>query len=111
MNNESNRISTLVKGILMGWAEVVPGVSGGTIAFITGIYERLLASVSSFGPGLIRVFKEKGLKAVWEKIDGNFVKFDELLVKEENVLKELNSKQLDIETKLGEMAEKMTVSY
>ncbi|MCB0653308.1 MAG: dynamin family protein [Saprospiraceae bacterium] len=46
-----------------------------------------------------------------EKIDGNFVKFDELLVKEENVLKELNSKQLDIETKLGEMAEKMTVSY
>ena len=73
MNNESNRISTLVKGILMGWAEVVPGVSGGTIAFITGIYERLLASVSSFGPGLIRVFKEKGLKAVWEKIDGNFL--------------------------------------
>ena len=35
-------ISTILKGSAMGVAEVIPGVSGGTIAFITGIYERLL---------------------------------------------------------------------
>ncbi len=38
-------ISTAAKGLGMGLAEVVPGVSGGTIAFITGIYEKLIASL------------------------------------------------------------------
>ncbi|RMF00469.1 MAG: DUF368 domain-containing protein, partial [Bacteroidetes bacterium] len=44
------RISYWLKGAAMGIAETVPGVSGGTIAFITGIYERLLNSIRSFGP-------------------------------------------------------------
>lgn len=35
-------ISTILKGAAMGVAEVIPCVSGGTIAFITGVYERLL---------------------------------------------------------------------
>lgn len=36
-----------LKGVCMGAADVVPGVSGGTIAFITGIYERLLKAIAS----------------------------------------------------------------
>ena len=37
-----------LKGIFMGIAEIIPGVSGGTIAFITGIYEELIDSIKSF---------------------------------------------------------------
>lgn len=57
----------------MGIAEVIPGVSGGTIAFITGIYEQLLNSIKAFGPGLFRTFKEEGIAGVWEEINGNFL--------------------------------------
>ncbi len=38
------------RGVLMGLAEVVPGVSGGTMAFVTGIYPRLVSAIASFGP-------------------------------------------------------------
>jgi putative membrane protein len=69
----STFISTALKGAAMGVAEVIPGVSGGTIAFITGIYERLLASISSIGPGLWKTWKTGGLRAVWEQLDGNFL--------------------------------------
>tara|TARA_R110002072_G_scaffold148769_3_gene296373 strand:- start:2534 stop:3457 length:924 start_codon:yes stop_codon:yes gene_type:complete len=62
-----------LKGMSMGAADVVPGVSGGTIAFISGIYEELLNSISSFNFGLIKVFKKEGIKAVWEKVNGNFL--------------------------------------
>lgn len=68
-----NFVGTALKGMAMGMAEVIPGVSGGTIAFITGIYERLLASISSFGTGLIAVYKEGGVKSLWDEIDGNFL--------------------------------------
>ena len=61
------------KGMAMGIAEVIPGVSGGTIAFITGIYERLLNVISSIRPGLWTTFKSKGWKAVWQEIDGAFL--------------------------------------
>ncbi|MEZ4981770.1 MAG: DUF368 domain-containing protein [Saprospiraceae bacterium] len=40
-----NAIPQVLKGAAMGIAEVIPGVSGGTIAFITGIYEQLLRSI------------------------------------------------------------------
>tara|TARA_R110002074_G_scaffold175400_10_gene338635 strand:+ start:3820 stop:4743 length:924 start_codon:yes stop_codon:yes gene_type:complete len=62
-----------LKGMSMGAADVVPGVSGGTIAFISGIYEELLNSISSFNFGLIKVFKKEGIKAVWKKVNGNFL--------------------------------------
>ncbi len=62
-----------LKGMAMGMAEVVPGVSGGTIAFITGIYERLINSIKSFGPQAISAVREEGLKGLWEAIDGNFL--------------------------------------
>lgn len=61
------------KGMAMGWAEVIPGVSGGTIAFITGIYERLLNVINSIRPSLWRTYKEGGVKSVWVAIDGPFI--------------------------------------
>lgn len=61
------------KGAAMGMAEVVPGVSGGTIAFITGIYERLLNVIKSIGPSGLKGWKEGGVKGLWKALDGNFV--------------------------------------
>ena len=63
----------MLKGAAMGVAEVIPGVSGGTLAFITGIYERLLSAISSINLGLITTFKNEGFKAVWKEIDGLFL--------------------------------------
>jgi len=57
----------------MGMAEVVPGVSGGTIAFVTGIYERLLESITAFGPQLLPLYREGGVKSVWREIQGGFL--------------------------------------
>ncbi len=68
-----NSILTVLKGAAMGVAEVIPGVSGGTIAFITGIYERLLNSIKSFNPSLYSTFKEGGVKAVFKAVDGAFL--------------------------------------
>lgn len=70
-----NNILILLKGIAMGAADVVPGVSGGTIAFITGIYEKLIGSIDEINFGLIKIFKEDGIKAVWNKINGTFLTF------------------------------------
>lgn len=64
---------TIAKGAAMGIAEVIPGVSGGTIAFITGIYERLLNAIRAFNPKLLPLWKKDGLAAVWQKIDGAFL--------------------------------------
>lgn len=57
----------------MGIAEVIPGVSGGTIAFITGIYERLINSIKAIGPDLISTYKSDGFGGVWKALDGNFL--------------------------------------
>ncbi|MEM9820995.1 MAG: DUF368 domain-containing protein [Bacteroidota bacterium] len=66
-------ISLALKGMAMGMAEVIPGVSGGTIAFITGIYERLLHSIKAFGPSLLGVWKKEGFTGLWKAIQGNFL--------------------------------------
>ena len=60
-------------GLLMGAAEIVPGVSGGTIAFISGIYERLVNALKCFTPVLILKLREKGIKAVWVSTDATFL--------------------------------------
>lgn len=59
----------------MGIAEVIPGVSGGTVAFITGIYEDLIASIKSFGPQAYRGWKKEGMVGFWNAINGNFLLF------------------------------------
>ena len=57
----------------MGAADIVPGVSGGTIAFITGIYEELVKSISSINFKIFSLLKDKNIKSVWQKINGNFL--------------------------------------
>ncbi len=61
------------KGMCMGAADVVPGVSGGTIAFITGIYEELIDSIKSIGPRTLQLLANEGLAAAWHSINGNFL--------------------------------------
>jgi putative membrane protein len=62
-----------LKGMAMGAADVVPGVSGGTIAFISGIYEELLGSISNVNLDLFKTLKNEGLKAAWKQLNGNFL--------------------------------------
>lgn len=64
-----------LKGIAMGAADVVPGVSGGTIAFITGIYDELLGSINNINIKALKVLKADGLKSFWNHINGNFLLF------------------------------------
>ena len=62
-----------LKGMAMGAADVVPGVSGGTIAFISGIYEELLTSISSVNFSTLKLLKNKGFKTFWKAINGSFL--------------------------------------
>lgn len=57
----------------MGAADVVPGVSGGTIAFITGIYDTLLESIRRVNPSIISLWRTEGFAAVWNHINGTFL--------------------------------------
>jgi putative membrane protein len=61
------------KGMLMGAADLVPGVSGGTIALITGIYKELLDSINAVSWSTLKLLKKEGILAVWKKIKGPFL--------------------------------------
>jgi len=61
------------KGMAMGAADVVPGVSGGTIAFISGVYEELIATLNSINLNSLKTLKLQGVSATWKKINGNFL--------------------------------------
>lgn len=58
-----------IKGMLMGAADIVPGVSGGTIAFITGIYSRLLHALKMFLPALLVFLRTKRFKSFLKESD------------------------------------------
>lgn len=62
-----------LKGIAMGAADVVPGVSGGTIAFISGIYQELIDSINKINIGTLKTLKNNGFKAAWGSVNGNFL--------------------------------------
>ena len=64
-----------VRGVAMGAADVVPGVSGGTIAFITGIYEELIESLNNINLGAVKILFKDGVKAFWKHINGTFFLF------------------------------------
>lgn len=67
-------IATILKGLAMGIAETIPGVSGGTIAFITGIYENLLTSIKNIlSFSIFTKFKKSGVTGVWQYINGVFL--------------------------------------
>ncbi len=73
MKNNTSFITLALKGMAMGIAEVIPGVSGGTIAFITGIYEKLLDTIKAFDLSLIGTFKQDGISGVWSAVNGTFL--------------------------------------
>jgi len=62
-----------LKGIGMGAADVVPGVSGGTIAFITGIYQELIDSIKSINLKSLKLLLTGRIKDFWEAINGTFL--------------------------------------
>lgn len=62
-----------LKGMCMGAADVVPGVSGGTIAFIVGIYDELIDSIKGINVHAFRLLCKGQLKAFWKAINGNFL--------------------------------------
>lgn len=67
-------LSIALKGFAMGTANVVPGVSGGTIALITGIYSRLVACISAFAtPSIWKELFRGNFKSWWQKVDGAFL--------------------------------------
>jgi len=73
MNDLKKRITLFLKGMGMGAADVIPGVSGGTIAFITGIYEELIESIKNVHPRLLTVWRKEGFVAFWKAVNGNFL--------------------------------------
>ncbi|PIE37353.1 MAG: DUF368 domain-containing protein [Gammaproteobacteria bacterium] len=66
-------IGVFLRGMLMGAADVVPGVSGGTMALITGIYTTLLASVRAFDLEALRLLLAGEFKALWQHVNGCFL--------------------------------------
>jgi len=62
-----------LKGMAMGLADSVPGVSGGTIAVITRIYERLIHAIKSVNPKTVMIWRREGAAAFWRAIDGSFL--------------------------------------
>ena len=73
MKKNENYLLLILKGCAMGAADVVPGVSGGTIAFITGIYEKLINSIKSIDLEAIRLLFQLKTTSFWKKINGNFL--------------------------------------
>lgn len=57
----------------MGAADAVPGVSGGTVAFITGIYEELIFSLKQCSVSAVKVLFQRGIKAAWQHVNGGFL--------------------------------------
>jgi putative membrane protein len=62
-----------IKGIAMGAADVIPGVSGGTVAFITGIYDELLSSINAVNLDALKLLQKFKLTEFWRHINGNFL--------------------------------------
>ena len=73
MGKFSEYILTAVKGACMGAADVIPGVSGGTIAFIMGIYDKFVASLAAINLEAVKLFFSGKFKDFWKHINGSFL--------------------------------------
>ena len=62
-----------LKGACMGAADVIPGVSGGTIAFIMGIYDEFVGSIASINAEAVRLLFKGRIRDFWKHINGNFL--------------------------------------
>lgn len=67
------KLLLFLKGMAMGAADSIPGVSGGTIAFIANIYDELLASIRAVNLQSARMLWQQGVPAAWRAINGNFL--------------------------------------
>lgn len=72
-NNMKDAILLFFKGICMGSADIIPGVSGGTIALITGIYEDLLQAISSIGAHTVKKLVRFDIKGMLQDIHLRFL--------------------------------------
>lgn len=66
-------LGIFLRGVLMGAADIVPGVSGGTVAFITGIYDRLLSSIRAVNIAFFRRLLRADIVGAWQQVDGGFL--------------------------------------
>ncbi len=66
-------ISTMIKGACMGAADVIPGVSGGTIAFIVGIYDEFVGSIARIDAQAVKMIFQGRFKDFWKHINGSFL--------------------------------------
>lgn len=66
-------ITIAIKGACMGAADVIPGVSGGTIAFIMGIYDEFVGSIASINAEAVRLLFKGQIRKFWKHINGNFL--------------------------------------
>ena len=73
IRNTVDYIKLFFKGVFMGIADAIPGVSGGTIALLLGIYEELISTISGLNFSLITKLKNNGFKSFWESLNGNFL--------------------------------------
>lgn len=69
----NEHLSTFLKGLAMGAANVIPGVSGGTVALVTGIYERLINALKSCDLGALKRLLARDFKGLWQHVDGAFL--------------------------------------
>ena len=73
MNNFFRYISIAFKGVCMGAADVIPGVSGGTIAFLMGIYQELLDSIKAINFSNVKFLLKGNISEFWKAINGWFL--------------------------------------
>lgn len=73
MKSLTHYLGVMLKGAGMGAADVVPGVSGGTIAFMTGIYEELVGSLNNINMKAVKLLFTGKIKEFWEHINGKFI--------------------------------------
>jgi putative membrane protein len=68
-----NAMGIFFRGVAMGAADIVPGVSGGTIAFISGIYPRLLSAIKSVDVSMFKMLLSGDIRRAWQYVDGAFL--------------------------------------
>jgi putative membrane protein len=68
-----HNIGLYVRGVAMGAADIVPGISGGTIAFITGIYETLISSIKAADYKALLLLRKGHIRGLWKHINGTFL--------------------------------------
>jgi len=73
MRDLKDYVLLYLKGIAMGCADAVPGVSGGTVAFISGIYEELVDSIRSFDGSALNLLFKYDIKGFWKYVNGIFL--------------------------------------